>query len=237
GMQSFPAADGFLKRFSSRNKRPAFEISEGGFIGRDHAGARAALDGHVAHGHASVHREGANGFAAVFGDVAVAATDANLSDDGKNEVLGGDPSGTLAVDENVERLGARLNETLSCEDMFDFAGADAKGQRAECTVRGGVAVAANNSLPGLGDAQLGADDMHDALILAVHVEETDTGFATVFLQGFKLEFGIVIQDGQRAVGGGDGMVHHRESEIGAADLAAFGAETGKGLGRGALMDE
>jgi len=33
------------------------------------------------------------------------------------------------------------------------------------------------------------------------------------------------------------MVHHRESEIGAADLAAFGAETGKGLGRGALMDE
>ena len=33
------------------------------------------------------------------------------------------------------------------------------------------------------------------------------------------------------------MVHHREREIGAADLAAFGAESGKGLGRGALVDE
>jgi hypothetical protein len=33
------------------------------------------------------------------------------------------------------------------------------------------------------------------------------------------------------------MVHHRESEIGAADLAAFGTKTGEGLGRGALVNE
>jgi hypothetical protein len=40
-----------------------------------------------------------------------------------------------------------------------------------------------------------------------------------------LELGIVVEDGQRSVGGGDGMVHHRESEIGAADFAAFRAES------------
>jgi hypothetical protein len=33
------------------------------------------------------------------------------------------------------------------------------------------------------------------------------------------------------------VVHHGESEIGAADLAAFGAESGEGLGRGALVNE
>ena len=33
------------------------------------------------------------------------------------------------------------------------------------------------------------------------------------------------------------MVHHRKSKIGAADLAAFGAETGEGLGRSAFVNE
>jgi hypothetical protein len=39
----------------------AFDIVEGLFIGRDQAGARAAFDGHVAHGHAPFHRQFANG--------------------------------------------------------------------------------------------------------------------------------------------------------------------------------
>ena len=33
------------------------------------------------------------------------------------------------------------------------------------------------------------------------------------------------------------MVHHRESEIGAADFAAFRAEPSESLGRGALVDK
>ena len=33
------------------------------------------------------------------------------------------------------------------------------------------------------------------------------------------------------------MVHHRKREIGAAHFAAFGAEPGEGLGRGAFVDE
>jgi len=62
--------------------------------------------------------------------VAIASADADLSDDGKNQVLCRDTFGALAVDENVERLGTRLNEALRCEDMLDLAGADAKSQRA-----------------------------------------------------------------------------------------------------------
>src|SRR5882724_12654046 len=121
--------------------------------------------------------------------------------------------------------------------MLDFAGADAESQGTERAVRRSVAVTANNRLAGLRDAELRADDVHDALVLAVHVEEANAGFAAVFFEGVELELGVVIEDGQSAVGGGDGMVHHGEGEIGAADLAAFGAETGEGLGRGALVDE
>src|SRR5882762_9702432 len=237
GLELLPAFNGFLKRFAARDKRTAFEISEGGFIRRDHAGARAAFDGHVADGHASVHGKGANGFAAVFGNVTIAAGDAGFSDNGENEVLGGDAPGALAVDENVESLRARLNETLRREDMFDFAGADAESQGAQRAMRGGVAIAADKGLAGLRDAELGADDVHNALILAVHVEEADAGLSAVFLQGIKLELGIVIEDGQRPVCGRDGMVHHRKSKIGAADLAAFGTKTGESLGRSAFVYE
>ena len=52
-----------------------------------------------------------------------------------------------------------------------------------------------------------------------------------------MELGVVVEDGERAVGGGDGMIHDGEGEVGAADLTAFGFEAGKGLGRGALVDE
>src|SRR6266478_1668042 len=236
-LEQLPAFDGFLKRFAARDKRTPFEICEGGFIGRDHTGARASFDGHVADGHASVHRKGANGFAAILRDVAVAAADADLSDDGENQVLRGDALGALAVNENVQRLGARLNEALRCKDVLDFAGADAERQRAERSVSGRVAVTANNRLPGLRDAEFRADDVYDALILAVHVEEANAGFAAVFFEGVELELGVVIEDGQSAVGGGDGMVHHGEGEIGAADLAAFGAKPGEGLRRGAFVNE
>src|SRR5204863_8023130 len=118
--------------------------------GCDHAGARAAFDGHVADGHASVHGKRADGFATVFGDVAVAAGDASFSDDGEDEVLCGYALGTLSMHKNVKRLRPRLHEALRGEDVFDFAGANAERQRAERAVRGGVAVAADKSLAEIG---------------------------------------------------------------------------------------
>jgi len=53
----------------------------------------------------------------------------------------------------------------------------------------------NDCLPGLRDAEFRADDVHDALILAVHVEETDAGFAAVFFERIELELSVVIEDG------------------------------------------
>ena len=55
------------------------------------------------------------------------------------DVFGGDAFGALAVDDDVHGLGARLHEALGGEHVFDFAGADAESERAECAVGGGVA--------------------------------------------------------------------------------------------------
>ena len=123
------------------------------------------------------------------------------------------------------------------EDVFHFAGADAEGQGAECTVGGGVAVAAHDGLTGLGDAEFRADDVHDALIFAVHIEKAHTEFAAIFFEGLELQFGVLIEDGKCAIGGGNGVIHNRESEVGAANRAAFGAKTGESLGRGAFMNQ
>jgi hypothetical protein len=79
--------------------------------------------------------------------------------------------------------------------------------------------------------------VYDALVLAVHVEESDAGFTAVLFQRVELELGVVIEDRQRAIRGGYGVVHHGEGEIRAANLASFGAEAGKGLGRRTFVDE
>ena len=73
-------------------------------------------------------------------------------------------------------------------------------------------------MPGLRDAQLRADDVDDALIFAVHVEEAHADFAAIFLERVELQLGVLVENGERAIGGGNGMVHHRESEIGTANL-------------------
>src|SRR5260370_21153232 len=121
--------------------------------------------------------------------------------------------------------------------MLDFAGPNAESQRAKRGVRGSVAVDADDGLSRLRDTQLRPDDMHDALLLAVHVKEADAGFAAIFLEGLKLQAGVGVDDGQRAIGGGDRVVHHREGEIGAADFASLGAQAGESFPGSGFLDE
>ena len=71
-------------------KRPALEIREGRLVGRDHAGACAGLDRHVADGHALVHRQRFDGRAAILDHVARAAGHADLADDREDQILGRD---------------------------------------------------------------------------------------------------------------------------------------------------
>src|SRR5204863_4554369 len=133
---------------------------------------------------AAFHGKFADGLAAIFRNVACAAADADFPDDGENDVLRGDAFGTFSMNENVHRLGFGLHEALRGENVFDFAGADAERQRPESAVSGSVAIAADNGVAGLRDTELGANDVNDALVLAVHVEQADAAFAAIFLERF-----------------------------------------------------
>jgi hypothetical protein len=89
-------------------------------------------------------------------------------------------------------------------------------------VRGGVAIAADDGEARLGDAELGADDVHDALISAVHVEEAHAGLRAVAHQGFELAARVGIEDGEQAILRRDGMVHDGEGQLGATNFATGG---------------
>src|SRR5579859_116102 len=237
GMQLLPTRNGFLEFFSARNERTPFKILKRCVVRRHHSGARAAFNRHIADAHAAFHGKFANGLPAVFRNVAGAAADADFSDDGENDVFRGHAFRTFSVHENVHHFGFRLHEALCREHVFHFARANAESERAEGAVRGSVAVAADDRVAGLRDAEFGADDVHDALIFAVHIEQANAGFAAIFFEGFKLEAGVGVNNREGAVLGGDGVIHYGESEIGAAYFAAFRFESGEGLRRSAFVDE
>jgi hypothetical protein len=71
----------------------------------------------------------------------------------------------------------------------------------------------------------------------VHVKEAHAGFAAIFFERFKLQARVGVDDGQRAIFGGDRVVHYSEREIGAADLAALGTQASEGLRGRAFVDE
>ena len=105
----------------------------------------------------------------------------DFPDDRQNNVLRGDAFRPLPVHQDMERLRPRLHQALRGEHVFYFARANPKRQRAKRAMRGRMAVAANNRLTRLRDAQFRADNVHDALVAAVHVEQTHAGFAAVLL--------------------------------------------------------
>ena len=154
-----------LQGAALRRARAALDVVEGLLVGRDQAGAGAALDRHVADGHAPFHGQRLDRLAGIFDDMAGAAGGADLADDGEDDVLGGDAVGQLAVDAHPHVLGLVLDQRLGGEHMLDLGGADAVRQRAEGAVGRGVAVAADDGRAGQGEALLRPDDVDDALAL------------------------------------------------------------------------
>ena len=113
---------------------------------------------------------------------------------------------------------------LQRQDVLDLRRADAEGQRAEGAVRRRVAVAADDHHAGLGVALLGADDVDDPLAGVVEPVELDAELGGVPLHRVDLGPRHVVGDGERAVGGGNVVVHRRHGEIGAPHPPARLAE-------------
>ena len=71
---------------------------------------------------------------------------------------------------------------LGCEDVAHLTGANPECDCTECSVGCGVGVPAGDGHTGLGDALLGSNDVHDALLAGAAIEESDTVVSTVFAQ-------------------------------------------------------
>ena len=147
------------------------------------------------------------------------------------------PRGRLPL--NVDQHGLRpvLLQALRRQHVLHFARADAEGQRANRAMRRSVAVAADDGEPGLGDAQLGPDDVHDALIAAEHVEEVHAVLLAVARQRLELQPRIVVHNRQFPILCGHRVIHHREGQVGPAHLAPRRFDSCKSLRRGAFMHQ
>ena len=81
GAQLAPRGDGGVPVGALRRVVAAAQVVEGRLVRRDHAGAGARLDRHVADRHPGLHREVLDDVAAVLQHVALAAAGADLGDD------------------------------------------------------------------------------------------------------------------------------------------------------------
>ena len=197
GDEGLPVGDGRVPVGALRRLGTALDVVERRLVGRDQPGLGAPLDAHVADRHPALHRELLDGLAAVLDDVALAAAGAGVRDQREHEVLGGDARGQAAVDGDGHRLGLGLHQRLGGEHVLDLRGADAERDRAERAVGAGVAVAADDRHAGLGQAELRADDVHDALLDVAERVQPDAELLGV--AAHRLDLGARHEVGDRLV--------------------------------------
>ena len=106
-----------------------------------------------------------------------------------------------------------LEEALRREDVLDLARADAERERAERAVRRRVAVAADDGHAGLGQPELGADDVDDALLVRVGPVERDAVLLAVLGERAELLLGLLVDDREAARERRDRVIHRRERAI------------------------
>jgi hypothetical protein len=184
------------------------------------------------------HRQRADGFAGIFDDVAGAAGGADLADDGKDDVLGGDAGRQLPVDTHQHVLRLLLDQRLGRQHMLDFRRADAVGERAEGAMRRGVAVAADDGHPRQGEALLRPDNVDDALPAVGLVIIFDAEIGGVLRQRLDLNAAFLVLDAEFAVGRGRHVVVDDGQRLRRlAHRPAGHAQPFEGLRAGDLVDE
>ena len=175
--------------------------------------------------------------AGVLEDVAGPAADPDPGDQREDDVLGADAGREPAVDPDLVGLRSALEQRLGREDHLDLARPDPERERPERAVGRGVRVAADDRHPGLGQAQLGADDVDDALARRAEAVERDAELRAVARQLVDLGRGHRVGDRQGARVGRRRVVGGRDGPLRVADRQAAGAEARERLRRGDLVDE
>ena len=93
---------------------------------------------------------------------------------------------TRSVHSDQHVLRRLLKKRLRREHVFHLGGTDAKGERAECTMRCGVRIAANERHSGQGESLLGPDDVHDPLPFVAKSEIAKSELVDIFFERLHL---------------------------------------------------
>src|ERR1043165_3533837 len=86
-LQRSPVTDGLFPRLTRRCKASTFEICKRRFIRRDHPGACAGFDTHVAQRHSTFHRKRTHSLSCVLDRVAGGAVSTDLPDDAEGQIF------------------------------------------------------------------------------------------------------------------------------------------------------
>ena len=217
----------------------ALKIIEGGLVGVHITATRAALDGHVAHGHALFHCHAVDNLAAEFVRKAHTAIHAEAVDVSERDVLRVNAGLELTGEINAAHLELGHRERLRGQHIGHLAGADAKGERAKGAVRGGVRIAAGNGHARLREPALGADDVHHALLAFFRREKIDAMIGGVLLNVLEHLLGqrILQRPLASGTGGGDDVVHRGKGALWERHGEVLFADHRKRLRRGDLVDQ
>ena len=237
GFQRLPPGQRCLPCCTLGRTRAAFNIGEGLFIRRDQAGAGAGFNRHVAQRHPPFHGERLDHRAGIFDDMPGTAARTQHAAHGQRDILGGDGEAELARHMHLQRFGLTQQQRLRCKNMLHFRGADTKGQRAERTMGGGVAVPTDHSDTRQGKALFRADDVDDALFRRIDIVELHPEIGAVLHQRVELCLRHRIEDRQPAIRGRNVVIGHGQRKIRPAQPAASNAQRLKRLRGGHFVDE
>ena len=238
-----PPRDRLCPSLAARRHGAALQPVEHRVVGGDQPGAGAALDAHVADRQPALDAHLLEHAAAVFDDMAGAASGADAADDVEDEVLGRDAGAERALDAHLHGLRRGKQQRLRRQHMFDLAGADPEGERADAAMRGGVAVAADDGGAGEREALFRPDHMNDALRRGGGGNVGHAEFGGVALQRGELRGAFRIRDRQLAAvrrqarSGGQVVVGDRQGQLGPADPASGHAQALERLRAGHFVHE
>ena len=154
----------------------------------------------------------------------------------ERDVLGDDARRQRAVDGDAHPLRPLLPERLGHQHMGDLGGADAEGERAECAMGGGVAVAADHGQARQGQPLLGPDDMDDALAGVVEAEQPELMALRIVAQLHDHALDGGIDAIEIALAGRDVMILDAEGQVRPRQLGAARLQLVEGVER-AFMQE
>ena len=164
-----------------------------------------------------------------------ASSHADLPDRAEDHVLRRQAVRQLPGEFDQHRSGPLLCQRLGRQYVLDLGRPDADGERTESPVGGRVRIPADDRRAGLGEAELGADHVHDALAARPGRMQLDAELRAVGAERFELLPRHLVLDAARQ--SRDGVIHRRHGALGPADATTGEPKPLEGLGRGDLVHE